>query len=73
MVLLVMFGKSLEELGFLEEQIFDYVVVKEVVLLFVKFFGIDIILGFEMCLIGEVMGIDIDFGKVFVKVQLFAG
>lgn len=41
---------------------------KEVVLLFVKFFGIDIVLGFEMCLIGEVMGIDVDFGKVFVKV-----
>lgn len=48
-------------------------VVKEVVFFFSKFFGVDILLGLEMCFIGEVMGIDSDFGKVFVKVELGVG
>lgn len=73
MASLVMSGKSLEELGFLEEQIPDHVAVKEAVLPFAKFPGTDTILGPEMRSTGEAMGIDIDFGKAFAKAQLSAG
>lgn len=34
-----------------------YFSVKEVVFLFVKFLIVDLVFGFEMCLIGEVMGV----------------
>lgn len=73
MASLVMSGKSLEELGFLEEQIPDHVAVKEAVLPFAKFPGTDTILGPEMRSTGEAMGIDLDFGKAFAKAQLSAG
>lgn len=47
--------------------------VKEVVMLFVCFFGVDMIFGLEMCLIGEVMGWVCLFVCVFLKVQLGVG
>ena len=68
----VMAGKKLKELGFTEEIIPSYTSVKEVVLPFVRFRGVDIILGPEMKSTGEVMGIDRDFGMAFAKAQLAA-
>jgi len=52
------------------EVIPTYVSVKEVVLPFNKFPGVDIILGPEMRSTGEVMGIDREFGLAFAKSQL---
>ena len=68
----VMAGKKLKELGFTEEIIPPYTSVKEVVLPFVRFRGVDILLGPEMKSTGEVMGIDKDFGMAFAKAQLAA-
>jgi carbamoyl-phosphate synthase large subunit len=69
----VMVGKKLKELGFTEEIVPPYKSVKEVVLPFVRFRGVDIILGPEMKSTGEVMGIDEDFGRAFAKSQIAAG
>ncbi len=68
----VMSGKTLEELGFTEEIIPQHISVKEAVLPFSKFPGTDIILGPEMRSTGEVMGIDVDFGRAFAKAELAA-
>lgn len=46
--------------------------VKEAVLPFGRFLGVDIVLGPEMKSTGEVMGIDSDFGTAFAKSQLAA-
>jgi len=46
--------------------------VKEAVLPFRRFLGVDIVLGPEMKSTGEVMGIDTDFGTAFAKSQLAA-
>jgi carbamoyl-phosphate synthase large subunit len=69
----VMAGKKLKELGFTQEIAPPFICIKESVLPFVKFPGIDIILGPEMKSTGEVMGIDTDFGKAFAKSQVAAG
>ena len=69
----VMAGKKLKELGFIKEIIPEYISVKESVLPFSRFAGVDIILGPEMKSTGEVMGIDSDFGRAFAKSQLAAG
>ena len=69
----VMAGKKLKELHFTKEIIPSYYSVKEVVLPFVRFRGIDILLGPEMKSTGEVMGIDVDFGLAFAKAQMAAG
>lgn len=69
----VMAGKSLKELGFTGEIIPDHISVKEAVFPFIKFPGVDTILGPEMKSTGEVMGIDNDFGKAFGKAQQAAG
>src|SRR6185503_13717733 len=71
----VMAGKTLAELnafpnGEVEPR---HVSVKEVVFPFVKFEGVDTILGPEMRSTGEVMGIDTDFARAFAKSQLAAG
>ncbi|MFP6624242.1 MAG: carbamoyl-phosphate synthase large subunit, partial [Myxococcota bacterium] len=55
---LVMAGSTLEELGFTEERVPKYFSVKEAVFPFVKFPGVDTLLGPEMKSTGEVMGID---------------
>ena len=69
----VMAGKTLEELGFTEDPTPEYVSAKEVVLPFIKFPGVDILLGPEMRGTGEVMGIDADMGMAFAKSQVAAG
>jgi carbamoyl-phosphate synthase large subunit len=69
----IMAGKTLEELGFTEEKKLTYVAVKESVLPFSRFSGVDILLGPEMKSTGEVMGIDKSFGIAFYKSQIAAG
>ncbi len=68
----VMVGKTLGELGVKEMEI-DYLAVKESVLPFSRFTGVDPVLGPEMKSTGEVMGIDGDFGQAFANAQLSAG
>jgi carbamoyl-phosphate synthase large subunit len=69
----VMAGKTLAELGIAGEIVPKHISVKESVFPFVKFPGVDTLLGPEMKSTGEVMGIDYDFGKAFAKAQLGAG
>ena len=69
----VMAGKSLDELGFTQEVIPGHVNVKEAVFPFIKFPGVDTILGPEMKSTGEVMGVDQSFAMAFVKAQFAAG
>jgi carbamoyl-phosphate synthase large subunit len=69
----VILGKRLKDLGFTQEIIPPHVAVKESVFPFNRFPGVDIILGPEMKSTGEVMGIDRDFGRAFIKSQLAAG
>jgi carbamoyl-phosphate synthase large subunit len=69
----VMAGKTLEELGFTREIEPSHVSVKEAVFPFVKFPGVDTLLGPEMKSTGEVMGIDHDFGCAYAKAQRAAG
>jgi carbamoyl-phosphate synthase large subunit len=68
----VMAGKSLRELGITAEVVPRHISVKESVFPFVKFPGVDTLLGPEMKSTGEVMGIDWEFGKAFAKAQLAA-
>ena len=69
----IMLGKTLEELGFTKEKKIGYVAVKESVFPFIRFPGVDAILGPEMKSTGEVMGIDDTFGKAYAKSQIAAG
>ena len=69
----VMAGKSLQELGFTEDPTPEYTSAKEVVLPFIKFPGVDILLGPEMRSTGEVMGIDENMGLAYAKSQIAAG
>ena len=69
----VMAGKTLQELGYTSEIIPKHVSVKEAVFPFIKFPGVDTILGPEMKSTGEVMGIDVAFGMAFAKAQMAAG
>lgn len=69
----VMAGKTLKELGFTEEKKVSHISVKESVLPFSRFSGVDILLGPEMKSTGEVMGIDSSFGMAFYKSQVAAG
>jgi carbamoyl-phosphate synthase large subunit len=68
----VMAGKSLKELGFTQEIVPKHYSVKEAVFPFIRFPGIDIILGPEMKSTGEVMGIDEDLGLAYAKSQMAA-
>jgi carbamoyl-phosphate synthase large subunit len=78
----VMLGHKLTDLGVKEgsfllsngfnPQQLGHVAVKEVVLPFLKFTGVDSILGPEMKSTGEVMGIDDEFDKAFFKSELAA-
>ncbi|HEV8532539.1 MAG TPA: carbamoyl-phosphate synthase large subunit [Methylomirabilota bacterium] len=68
----VMLGASLRELGFAEEREVGHMAVKEAVFPFIKFPGVDVLLGPEMKSTGEVMGIDRDFRKAYVKSQIAA-
>ena len=68
-----MAGQSLESQGITEEVVPPYFSVKEAVFPFVKFPGVDTILGPEMKSTGEVMGVGKTFGEAFVKSQIGAG
>jgi len=68
-----MVGRSLDEQGIMREVIPPYFSVKEAVFPFIKFPGVDSILGPEMKSTGEVMGVGYSFGEAFVKSQLGAG
>ena len=67
-----MAGRSLAEQGVTEEVIPNYYSVKEAVFPFIKFQGVDPILGPEMKSTGEVMGVGRTFGEAFAKSQLAA-
>jgi carbamoyl-phosphate synthase large subunit len=66
----LMVGRTLEELGIRSRRELRHFAVKEAVLPFIKFSGVDTILGPEMKSTGEVMGIDRTFGLAFAKSQL---
>ena len=68
-----MTGRKLKEQGVTKEIVPSYYSVKEAVFPFIKFPGVDTILGPEMKSTGEVMGIGSTFAEAFVKSQLGSG
>ena len=68
-----MAGQTLASQGVTKEITPPYFSVKEAVFPFVKFPGVDTILGPEMKSTGEVMGVGKTFGEAFVKSQMGAG
>ena len=68
-----MVGQSLASQGVAGEIVPPYFSVKEAVFPFIKFPGVDTILGPEMKSTGEVMGVGDTFAEAFVKSQLAAG
>jgi len=69
----IMTGMTLAELNFTKQIQPAHYSVKEAVFPFLKFPGIDTLLGPEMLSTGEVMGISDDFGIAFAKSQMAAG
>src|SRR5258707_424985 len=69
----VMLGQRLADLGLPTEREVGHIAVKESVFPFIKFPGADVVLGPEMKSTGEVMGIDRDFRKAYLKSQVAAG
>ncbi len=69
----VMAGRRLDDLGLTGEIVPPHVSVKESVLPFNKFAGVDTLLGPEMKSTGEVMGIDHSFSKAYAKAQMAGG
>jgi len=65
-------GRTLREMG-IREVSPKHMAVKEAVFPFVKFGGVDVLLGPEMRSTGEVMGIDSSFEAAFAKSQIAAG
>ncbi len=68
----IMAGKKLSDFNLSENETLKHVSVKESVLPFSRFSGVDIVLGPEMKSTGEVMGIDVSFGAAFAKSQICA-
>lgn len=68
-----MAGQTLDAQGILSETVPPYFSVKEAVFPFIKFPGVDTILGPEMKSTGEVMGVGKTFGEAYVKSQMGAG
>ncbi|MBE2261376.1 MAG: carbamoyl-phosphate synthase large subunit, partial [Burkholderiaceae bacterium] len=68
-----MAGQTLASQGITREVTPPYFSVKEAVFPFVKFPGVDTILGPEMKSTGEVMGVGKTFGEAFIKSQIGAG
>ncbi len=68
-----MAGQTLDAQGIAAEVTPPYFSVKEAVFPFVKFPGVDTILGPEMKSTGEVMGVGKTFGEAYIKAQLGAG
>jgi carbamoyl-phosphate synthase large subunit len=69
----VMIGRSLPELGLTSDLVAAGVFVKTPVFPFVRFPGVDTLLGPEMKSTGEVMGGAATFGGAFAKAQLAVG
>ncbi|MFN8482566.1 MAG: carbamoyl-phosphate synthase large subunit [Anaerolineae bacterium] len=69
----IMVGKTLAEIGFVAEPLVDGFFVKEAVLPFERFPGVDPALGPEMRSTGEVMGHAARFGHAFAKAEIAAG
>jgi len=69
----VMGGRTLRELGLTQAREISHIALKEAVFPFIKFPGVDTILGPEMKSTGEVMGLDRTFGRAFAKSQLSVG
>lgn len=69
----VMLGKTLDELDPWSLRRGGFTCVKEAVMPFQRFPGVDIILGPEMHSTGEVMGMGADFAEAFLKSQIAAG
>jgi carbamoyl-phosphate synthase large subunit len=69
----ILAGRRLRELGFVEEPAVEGYFVKEVVLPFARFPGMDARLGPEMRSTGEGMGIGRTFGEAFAKAQMSCG
>ncbi|MDR0480420.1 MAG: carbamoyl-phosphate synthase large subunit [Gallionellaceae bacterium] len=68
-----MVGQTLAQQGARGEVVPPYYSVKEAVFPFIKFPGVDTVLGPEMKSTGEVMGVGENFAEAFVKSQLAAG
>jgi carbamoyl-phosphate synthase large subunit len=68
-----MLGHSVASIAAIEERELPHIAVKESVFPFIKFPGVDMVLGPEMKSTGEVMGIDVDFRKAYLKAQVAAG
>lgn len=68
----IMAGEKLDSFD-LKSPVTRHMSVKEVVIPFGRFPGVDVLLGPEMKSTGEVMGIDRDFSRAFMKSQLGAG
>ncbi|HNQ74526.1 MAG TPA: carbamoyl-phosphate synthase large subunit [Verrucomicrobiota bacterium] len=68
-----MAGQSLKRQGITGEIVPPYYSVKEAVFPFIKFPGVDTVLGPEMKSTGEVMGVGRSFGEAFAKSQVAAG
>jgi len=68
-----MVGRRLADQGVTSERVPPYYSVKEAVFPFIKFPGVDTVLGPEMKSTGEVMGIGRSFGEAFYKSQVAAG
>jgi carbamoyl-phosphate synthase large subunit len=64
-----MVGKTLEQQGVTQERVPSYYSVKEAVFPFIKFPGVDPLLGPEMKSTGEVMGVGKTFGEAYAKAQ----
>ena len=64
-----MVGRTLDQQGILEERVPAYYSVKEAVFPFIKFPGVDPLLGPEMKSTGEVMGVGATFGEAYAKAQ----
>ncbi len=69
----IMLGISLKDQNITSEVTPEHVCIKEAVFPFVKFPGVDCMLGPEMKSTGEVMGIDQNFGVAYLKAQIAAG
>ena len=69
----VMLGETLAELGLVEERELRHIAVKEAVFPFIKFPGVDTVLGPEMKSTGEVMGDRPRLPQGLLKSQLAAG
>jgi len=64
-----MAGQTLAEQDIVKEHIPPYFAVKEAVFPFIKFPGVDPLLGPEMKSTGEVMGVGLTFGEAYAKAQ----